>query len=339
MNTKHDVNDLFHASTPALAAWANAQLTPEMREMLPLLPAHKRPYVEEVEMLCPEHGPYTAKRFGYGKYAQPDQTCAVSEQAATNVSDEALASKAAYEQSRQPSMFKKARWGANHCTTTKCPACVAAKQRAEQAEAPAAEAPPVTTTVNLPPRYRDKTVSDFHTGIQANAASRDAQQKKAVRDQCLQYIRLFDDPHHGALSHGNTLMLLGASGTGKTHLACAIAKGVASKGYQAQYVMMSDMIRSVTDIWRQGSNSELTEAAVYDQYEAPDLLLIDDVTTMGITQLNNRIFCEMLDRRYRNMKPTVMVSTRHEKELRQAFGTSLLAGGDIARFDWRVAMD
>lgn len=347
---------LFLSDDPELAAWADAQLTPEMRELLPLLPAHKRPYVEWVDKECPEHGPYRAKHFGYGKYVDESATEAAVSGTTSNTSSgvdaqvqaDAAESKARYDASREQGdigTFKKPTWGTRAMSkgvTTKCPTCQAIKQGVrsgkvvpahEQAPAPVLAARRLHEA-NIPMRYRDKTIAGFDSGLQDNPTSGRSQRSQAVKNVCLDYIRDFANNGTGSLATGRSLVILGQSGVGKTHLACAITQGAVKQGFHASYTLMSDVTRSITDSWKQGKGGKAhTEAAIYEQYQAPDLLVIDDVTTVGLTQMNNRIFSEIIDKRYCNMKPTIIVSNRGEQELKHAFGETALSFADVVNFE------
>lgn len=348
MTSKSSWNTHFHAPTPELAEWANAQLPPHVRELLADLPPHKRPYVEEYEAECEIHGTYKAKRFGYGKYATDDDGSA-SGAASSSALDQAdpatraaaLAAKAQYRAAQAgPSRIKTGNWAQDHVTSTQCPACLAAKRAATQSVDAAAteqgQEPPMSDVTrrllaaNIPLRFQDKTLRGFATGLRDNPSSWTSQQKHAVREACTDYVMRFDQPKTGHLAQGRSLLLLGNTNTGKTHVACAIVKAIIQKGLQAQYVAMSDMTRSITDTW--GSN---TEGEVYQRYQSPDLLVIDDVKTIGINQTDSKIFCEIIDKRYNSMKPTVIISNNADKDLHTTFSQQAFNIGDTVRFNWR----
>lgn len=314
-NTLESWDTLFHASSPELAAWANEQLTPEMREMLPLLPAHKRPYVEEVDATCDEHGPYKAKYFGFGKYAPPEDATDTSMTSAKSADEEAGPKPAG-------GMLGRHRGG----TVTKCPHCQAAKYVGQDVDDKRQHTTVTTESpvANIPARYQNKTLKNFQ--------QLDRQGSKRTRDTCVDYVMNFANADTGGLAQGRSLLLVGKHNTGKTHAACAIAKGVAHKGYQAHYVLMKEMTRSVTETW---AEQGVSEAAVYKRYQAPDLLVIDDVTTVGINAADKRIFCEIIDKRYNTMKPTIIVSRDKVAELKKTFNESPLMDEEEVGFDGR----
>lgn len=83
----------------------------------------------------------------------------------------------------------------------------------------------------------------------------------------------------------------------------------------------------------QGSD-KVTEASIYQRYQAPDLLIINDVATVGTNEVDSRIVCEIIDKRYSSMKPTIIVSKNKENELSDCFGGTLLKAGELLRFGW-----
>ncbi|EQD56002.1 DNA replication protein dnaC, partial [mine drainage metagenome] len=66
----------------------------------------------------------------------------------------------------------------------------------------------------------------------------------------------------------------GNTGTGKTHLACAIANELLRQGKSALFVRAYEVLRTIRDTWKGG---EKTELAVIREFVAPDLLILDEV--------------------------------------------------------------
>lgn len=104
---------------------------------------------------------------------------------------------------------------------------------------------------------------------------------------------------------GDSLILLGAPGTGKSHLAAAVLQAILPE-HCGLYTTCSGVIRAVRATWR--PNSERTEAQVLQALASVPLLVIDEIGVQYGTESEQNILFDLLDRRYREMMPTILMA-------------------------------
>ncbi|MBS0187935.1 MAG: ATP-binding protein [Planctomycetes bacterium] len=134
---------------------------------------------------------------------------------------------------------------------------------------------------------------------------------------------------------GSIVILTGAHGTGKTHLACDIIKGYCATG-SARYETWADIGRR----WREAivSKDGESERRVLTELDRPSLLIIDEIEVGKDGEFADRNMRELLDRRYRNLKTTVLLSNLSPEALEARLDPSVLSRisetGGIIVCDW-----
>jgi len=193
---------------------------------------------------------------------------------------------------------------------SKCPTCADAfaAERAIGDEARAAREAEQKHTAMIsssciPARFIGRTFESF-------AASTDAQR------HALTTVRHFADEFAQHSRRGAGLILSGMPGTGKSHLAAALLQAVMTK--DVRYVTCMDLIRAVRDTWRR--DSERSETQVLRYLERLDLLVIDEVGVQYGTDGEQTILFDVLDRRYREIRPTVILTNQDKEELKKFVG-------------------
>lgn len=187
---------------------------------------------------------------------------------------------------------------------------------------------------DIPLRYRERTFDNYRTESDAQAL--------ALRI-CRAYVQAFDE----RLAAGGGLVLCGRPGTGKSHLACAIARGVAESGIGVLYVTLATAIRHVRSTWARDSST--TEEEALDDLGSWPLLIVDEVGVQRGSQDEALLTFEIINRRYNRVRPTVLISNLPLAELEQVVGERVIdrmreGGGAVVAFDWpsyreRVADD
>ena len=79
-----------------------------------------------------------------------------------------------------------------------------------------------------------------------------------------------------------------------------------------------DLIRAVRDTWRR--DSEKTETQVLSYLERLDLLVIDEVGVQYGTDGEITILFDVLDRRYREVRPTILLTNQDKDGFKKFIG-------------------
>lgn len=180
----------------------------------------------------------------------------------------------------------------------------------------------------IPLRFRGTTLDTYRTDTEGQAVA---------LEECRDYVRGFERNWET----GRSMMLLGDVGTGKTHLSCAIAQQVIrSYGVSARYTMAIEIIRDIKTTF--DKKSEQTERDVYSSLLAPDLLIIDEVGVQHGSDFERQVLFEVIDSRYRQLMPTIVISNLGLAGLRKCLGERSVdrltdAGGPAVLFTWASA--
>lgn len=175
----------------------------------------------------------------------------------------------------------------------------------------------------IPKRFNHCTFDSF---IQSE------QNKKAY-----QVAKSYADNFDSRLEHGGGLLFHGKCGTGKTHLACAIAKQVIYAGESS--VLYSRIYDIVSDVKSSWSNKQIREVEVLQKYIRPHLLIIDEVGVQFGTEAERLVLFQIMNKRYEDIKPTILLSNLDMKELTECIGERLIdrmreGGGARIGFTW-----
>ena len=161
----------------------------------------------------------------------------------------------------------------------------------------------------IPARYRNKTFDNYRAAT--------AEQRR-VLGLCRAYAN-----HVQRAQHGDSLILVGTPGTGKTHLACAIVAEVLAAGRSVLLLSMSEALRMM--------RASFASDAAYSEREAialltrVDLLVMDEVgMAIGNADKRRAMLFDVLDARYSDLRPTVLVSNLSRDELTDYLGERLM---------------
>jgi DNA replication protein DnaC len=125
-----------------------------------------------------------------------------------------------------------------------------------------------------------------------------------------------------------SILLLGGTGLGKTHLSTAIARAVIERGYDVFYNSAVGMI-SDFECRRFGNASALGDADNTERYLSCDLLILDDLGTEVFNQFTQSTIYFVLNSRLNSGRPTVISSNLKAEDLRKNYSdriTSRLFG-------------
>lgn len=161
-------------------------------------------------------------------------------------------------------------------------------------------------TFNIPERFKSKTLETFigSAGV-INAAK-------------------------SAIIGKESLFITGSCGTGKTHLACGLMRlyfaeniyvGSSPLGNeelkfpQEPYFLPS--VELFLELKATFDSKRETEESVIDDYSNINFLVIDDVGAEKVSDWSRQMFYTLIDRRYRNMKQTIITSNLTLDEIAQ----------------------
>lgn len=215
-----------------------------------------------------------------------------------------------------------------------CPTCLEDDQRlrfeAEQAEQAARwERDRMEAKIGracIPARFAEKSFENYRAET--------PEQQKAVR-VCREYASNFEQ--HKA--DGRCILMLGDVGTGKTHLAAAIANQVLRQTkHTVLYVTVSQMIRHVKGSFDR--ESDYNESDAYKAFATPSLLILDEIGVQNATEFELTALFEVVNWRYEDMLPTMVISNRGIDDLPKFMGDRVVDrlrenGGKLVVFDWK----
>lgn len=119
---------------------------------------------------------------------------------------------------------------------------------------------------------------------------------------------------------GQGLLLIGGTGTGKSHLAAAIVNELVRNEVVCVFQSVPELLaklRATYDREKEGP----TEQQIMNACLEADLVVLDDLGAERWTAWAEERLYMLIDQRYRAEKPVVITSNRTIKELEQAIGT------------------
>ncbi len=212
---------------------------------------------------------------------------------------------------------------------TGCPACeeaqLAAERQAEaqqRAEAARQRIEAMIEESAIPARFIGRTFDNFQAASDAQRAA-----LKVTQDYAANFWT-----HR---KRGTGLILSGLPGTGKSHLAGAVLQAIMPQ-HQGLYITCMGLIRAVRGTWRK--DSERSESQVLGMLCNVPLLVLDEIGVQYGTDGEQTILFDVLDRRYRELKPTILITNQNTEGFKQFVGERtydrLIETCRWIQFDW-----
>lgn len=143
-------------------------------------------------------------------------------------------------------------------------------------------------------------------------------------------VRRWAEDFEATKARGSNLAILGAVGTGKTWIAAAALREVASQGGTVAYLREDDLLRHLRRSYSPAA--EVDEGQALAALTEPDLLCIDEAGKgIGKPDTRRAQLGAVIDARYRAMRPVLMLSNLTAAELAIHLGTDAwdrLTGAD-----------
>ncbi|WP_338669323.1 ATP-binding protein [Pseudodesulfovibrio methanolicus] len=193
-----------------------------------------------------------------------------------------------------------------------CPKCAANKAKRDALE------------TGIPFRFIAKSWNDFVTS-------------RAEHETALNTAKGYAENFDEALQEGAGLVFLGKVGTGKTHLACAIANHIRANGRKVLYSTVRHAVGSIKNTWSR--DSHVSEAEVLGKFFAPDLLILDEVGVQFGSEADRIVLYDIIDGRYGRVRPTIIASNLSLDGLQRAIGLRSMdrmrEKGQLILFNWK----
>jgi DNA replication protein DnaC len=117
------------------------------------------------------------------------------------------------------------------------------------------------------------------------------------------------------------LVLLGPSGSGKTHLAAAITNERLSQGYPVLYKSVPDLLDDLRETF--SPDQDVTYNQTFDQMRSAPMLVLDDLGTQSSTPWAREKLDQLLNYRFNQALPTVIVTSTAMAKLDERIRTRL----------------
>lgn len=175
----------------------------------------------------------------------------------------------------------------------------------------------------IPARFAGRSFANFIA---------DSDQKIAALRAAQHFAQTFAERK----AEGASLVFSGRPGTGKSHLACSIARAVVDGGGTALYATARDLIRMLRQTWER--DAERGESDVLADLVRVDLLVVDELGVGFGSDAEKLQFFDVLDGRYREQQPIVVLTNLDRAGLAAFIGQRaydrLREAGTWVPFDW-----
>lgn len=138
------------------------------------------------------------------------------------------------------------------------------------------------------------------------------------------------------LGTGFLVALVGGRGPGKTQMGVELMKTHTNNLNSAYYNTLTGIFLEIKSTFKNDSNN--TEEDLVRRMAKPSLLVIDEVGRRSDSDWENRIFFEIVDRRYREVRDTLLIANHTKEQFLQTIGESLASRmqetGGIVECNW-----
>lgn len=161
--------------------------------------------------------------------------------------------------------------------------------------------------INFGSTARFCSFDNFDTSVYSSAA--DKARMTRIKELCVQYAEKFTDTPKS--DHLNLLMI-GNHGTGKTHLAAAIARRVTERDFGVIFITVAELMAKVSA----AGNGDSDSADLLDLTRETDLLVLDDLGAGRGRDYASSVLYGLLEHRKKNRRMTIITTAYTPKDLR-----------------------
>ena len=153
-------------------------------------------------------------------------------------------------------------------------------------------------------------------------------QTKAKND-CVRYAENFPTD--------KSLIMVGGVGTGKTLLASAMLDSLVDN-HKCEIIKVIDVVRELKATW--SKDSDTSEEKLISYFCRLDLLILDEVGSQFGSDTEKLFIFDIIDGRYQDMKPTILISNLDIDGVKDAIGERCVdrlreGGGSMIAFNWK----
>ena len=126
------------------------------------------------------------------------------------------------------------------------------------------------------------------------------------------------------------VLIVGNSGTGKTHLATALAFSACAQGRRVRFYTVTQLVRQLVE-----TREERTSQKLFAQLERCQLLVLDELGYVPFTKVGAELLFEVVSRAYERLSLVVTTNLPFEAWT-EVFGSERLTGALLDRLTHRV---
>lgn len=187
----------------------------------------------------------------------------------------------------------------------------------------------------IPKRFQNKTFDNYQLS-EGNAKQEEVFNRVVAFSE--EFKPSSEESKPSQEHSGRCIVMIGDTGTGKSHLACAVASHVIKKYCgTARFTSVSEINRLVRE--SKGYNAKYSETEVIEAFGNYDLLIVDEVGIQSGSDAESRALFDVFNARYQNMKSTIVISNLNQAQVREALGQRIFdrlkeGGGEVLVFHW-----